>query len=119
MNPYFMTRICQNGTRTYLRTVQHGKLNGFGKESFATMTKTVFVQIVISNMTLTYYRLIQIKNIPNIIRLQKKGGEGAVREFSEIILHFKIFGFSVSPLALIFIPNLRELRNTFSVKEKD
>ncbi len=28
----------------------------------------------------------KIKDIPNIIHLQKKGGEGAVREFSEIIL---------------------------------
>ena len=31
----------------------------------------------------------RIKNIPNIIHLEKKGGEGAVREFVEIILEIK------------------------------
>ena len=65
MNPYVMTSISQKGTPTYLRTVQHGKLNGFGKEKFATMTKTVFLQTDIINMTNKFNRLIQIKNIPN------------------------------------------------------
>ncbi|NLP20728.1 MAG: 3-deoxy-D-manno-octulosonate 8-phosphate phosphatase, partial [Bacteroidales bacterium] len=31
----------------------------------------------------------KIKNIPNIIHLTKKGGEGAVREFIEMILSVK------------------------------
>ena len=65
MNPYVRTTIVQKGTPTYLRTVQHGKLNGFGKKSFATMTKTVFFQTDILTMTYKYNRLIQIKNIPN------------------------------------------------------